>query len=299
MTKSVPASPRLSVVIPARNEEAAVARVVQDVRRSLELAFTGWELEILVVDDGSEDETAAAARNAGAAVIEGGSIGGYGAALKRGIHAASGTIVCMLDGDGTYAAEDLPALVRAVEDGADLAIGVRPFHSHAPTLLRRFAKRFLYGLASSFAGTRIKDLNSGMRCFRRRKITPLLRLFPNGFSFTSTLSVAAALEGWRIAWMPIRYEEREGSSHFRPVRDTARLLLAVLRAVTYFAPLRLFLPAAAGVGLVGIGFLAWDVFVLENLTDKTVLSLLTSLELGLLGLIADMIIRHDPHSDEP
>ncbi|RMF87489.1 MAG: glycosyltransferase family 2 protein, partial [Nitrospirae bacterium] len=122
-------------------------------------------------------------------------------------------------------------------------------------------------------------------------LVPLLPLLPNGFSLTTTLTVAGLLEGWRTEWLPVAYTPRHGRSRFRPVRDTLRLLLSLLRAVAYFAPLRLFLPAAAATGLAAAAFLAWDVAVERNLTDKTVLTVLTTLEILLLGFLADLVAR--------
>jgi glycosyltransferase involved in cell wall biosynthesis len=263
-----------------------VGQVVREVRAAL----SEQNVRVIVVDDGSTDATATEAAAAGAEVISGGRRG-YGAAIKRGLRAASTPVVVVLDADGTYAAEAVPALVAAVADGADQAVGARVLPDARVPLVRRPVKWLIGLLASLLAGASIPDLNSGMRAFRRECVLPLLRLFPDGFSFSTTLTMAALLEGWSIAWVPVPYRRRLGRSKFRPVRDTARLVLALLRAVVYFEPLRLFLPIAllllAGAGVT----MVWDIFVEVNLTDKTVLLTLSGLEIFVLGLLADLIVR--------
>ena len=276
----------VTVLIPAHNEAVSVGQVVREVRAAL----SEQNVRVIVVDDGSTDATATEATAAGAEVISGGRRG-YGAAIKRGLRAAATPVVVVLDADGTYAAEAVPALVAAVTDGADQAVGARVLPGARVPLVRRPAKWLIRLLASLLAGASIPDLNSGMRAFRRERVLPLLRLFPDGFSFTTTLTMAALLEGWSIAWVPVPYRRRSGRSKFRPVRDTARLVLALLRAVVYFEPLRLFLPIAllllAGAGVT----MVWDIFVEVNLTDKTVLLTLSGLEIFVLGLLADLIVR--------
>ena len=279
-------STSVTVLIPAHNEAASVGQVVCGVRA----AMADQNVCVIVIDDGSTDATATEAAAAGAEVISGGSRG-YGAAIKRGLRAATTSVVVLLDADGTYAAEAVPTVAAAVAGGADQAVGARVLPDASVPLVRRPAKWLIGFLASLLAGAPIPDLNSGMRAFRRERVLPLLRLFPDGFSFSTTLTMAALLEGWSVAWIPVPYRRRSGRSKFRPVRDTARLVLALLRAVVYFEPLRLFLPVALLL-LVGAGMtMFWDVFVEANLTDKTVILTLSGLEIFVLGLLADLIVR--------
>lgn len=280
-----PSAP-LTVVIPARNEAGSVGRVVREVRAAL----GDLGARVIVIDDGSTDATAQESVTAGAEVIAG-SRRGYGAAVKRGLLAAESSVVVLLDADGTYPAEALPGLVAAVRDGADHAVGSRVLPEARVPLLRRPAKWVIRMLASLLARAAIPDLNSGLRAFRRERVLPLLRLFPDGFSFTTTLTMAALLEGWETAWIPVPYRRRVGRSKFRPLRDTARLLLALLRAVVYFEPLRLFLPVALLLLAGAAVTMVWDVFVEVNLTDKTVLLTLSGIEIFVLGLLADLVVR--------
>lgn len=282
----------VSVVIAAQNEAESIGAVVSGVRESLS-ARPGAGGEIIVVSDGSLDETTAVARAAGAEVLENPESRGYGAALKRGIRRARCPFVVIIDGDGTYPTAVIPRMLDELERGADQVIGSRTTaHAHVP-LVRRPAKWLVRVLASAFTGQRIPDLNSGLRGLRRGTLESVIRLLPDGFSCTTTLTVAGLLSGWDVVWLPVDYHRRTGTSKFRPVRDTGRLLLSLLRAVVYFRPLRLFLPLAVGVGILGTAFGAYDVIVVNNLTDKTVLTCLTALQILVLGLLADLITKRN------
>jgi hypothetical protein len=158
-------------------------------------------------------------------------------------------------------------------------------------LIRRPAKRAVTWFASQLTRCAIPDLNSGMRCFDRQRVQRYLRMLPDGFSFSTSITVASLLDGWEVYWHPIGYRKRVGSSHFRAFRDTSCLLLSLLRAVMYCDPLKIFLPVAVAFGIAALGFGAWDVLWADNLTDKTVLFSISSLELFVLGLLADMIVK--------
>lgn len=281
----------MSVILPARNEAGAVGSVVRELRRSLDEALGPGKAEILVVDDRSQDETAAEAGAAGARVIALRPPGGYGAAIKTGILNSRGSLIGLMDADATYPAERLTELIAAVEAGADQAVGARRRGQVRVSWTRRPAKWLITRAASILSGREIQDLNSGMRVVRRDRLIPLLRLMPNGFSFSTTLTIFGLLDFWEIAWVPVEYRKRVGRSKFRAVRDTLRLLVSLVRAVVYLAPLRFFLPLAGVLGFVGTLFLLWDIFVERNLTDKTLLSLLAALQLAVLGLLADLIVR--------
>lgn len=283
--------PQLSVVIPAHNESKSVGSVVHEIREILGREAEIETLEILVVDDGSSDETSEVAREAGATVLRNERRRGYGACLKRGIRASDGRFVCCLDGDGTYPVQEIPAMVELMRDGVDQVIGARVGRDAAIPLTRRPAKWLVNQFASQLTRCDIPDLNSGLRCFDRQRALQYLRMFPDGFSFSSSMTVAALLDGWEVRFQPIGYNRRTGKSKFRAVSDTARLLLAVIRAVVYTDPLKLFLPIAVALGLAALGFGVYDVIWENNLTDKTVLFTIGSLELFVLGLLADMIVK--------
>lgn len=292
MTESSGAAPPLvTVVIPARNEATAVGAVVTEVRSALERDRRFASSAIVVVDDGSTDETGAAARAAGAGVLRNETARGYGAALKRGIRSTAGRYVCIVDADLTYPVSELPAMLALLDEGADQVVGVRTAQGALISPLRRFVKRMITAFAGSLARRPIADLNSGLRCFRRELIEPVLRLFPDGFSFTTTLTMASLLDGWEVRWHPIGYRARAGASKFRPVRDTLRLLVCLVRAVLYFDPLKLFLPVATGLGVSAVALGVWDVLWERNVTDKTVLLSLAAIVVLTFGLIGNLVVK--------
>jgi glycosyltransferase involved in cell wall biosynthesis len=281
-------APWVSVVIPARNEAGAVGEVVTQVAATLRSHPGGGEFEIIVVDDGSTDGTGELAQKAGARVVRVEVSRGYGAALKRGIRSAASPHVCVVDADQTYSLAEVPAMLRLLDEGADQVVGVRVGHVQP---LRRFVKRLITRFAGALARQPIADLNSGLRCFQRDLVRPTLGLFPDGFSFTTTLTMVGLLDGWEMRWFPVAYGARTGASKFKPVRDTLRLLACLVRAVVYFAPLRVFVPVAVGLGVPALAFAVWDVFWEHNLTDKTVLLTVSTLLALVLGLLADVAVK--------
>ncbi|HWV37048.1 MAG TPA: glycosyltransferase family 2 protein [Vulgatibacter sp.] len=233
----------ISVVIPARDEAASVARVIADVRSALREETT----EILVVDDGSTDGTGRLAAEAGAVVIrlEG---RGYGAAVKVGARAARHPYLALVDADGSYPVAFLPALLAAVRGGARQAIGARPAFGPAEPLARSVVKAG-YRLAVRWAGAlSVPDLNSGLRVLRRRDLLALAPVLPDRFSLTTTLTLALSAEGDQATFLPIPYRRRAGRSKWLPVRDTWLMGRTVWRGIGWLragrAPLAL--PAAEG-----------------------------------------------------
>ncbi len=282
--------PTVTVIIPARDEAATVGQVVRGVLEELtRLSISSYE--VLVIDDGSRDETAERARQERAKVLRGGSRGGYGAAIKRGLAQAQGQVVLLVDADGTYPLEGVGALLQGLADGADQVIAARPSLGASGFRLRQVVKAAIHWLAGLLAGVSVPDLNSGMRALPTGKLRELAPLLPDGFSLTTSLTMAGLLLGWDVRWVSLSYTPRGRGSKFRPIRDTLRLLVTLLRSLTYFAPLRLFVPVSALTAVVGLGFAFWDVLVEHNLGDKTVLAFLTALELFMLGLLADFLVR--------
>lgn len=282
---------KVAVIIPARDEERAVGDVVREVVETLSAHADFRPYQVLVVDDGSSDQTAAVAREAGATVLPMGVGSGYGAAVKRALRETQAEFCCLLDADGSYPASALPSLLAALAAGAEQAIGARVTPGAQVPRLRRPAKWVITKLAAALVGKPIPDLNSGMRAFRRSRVAPIVPLLPDGFSLTTTLTVASLLGGWSVAWVPIPYHRRLGRSKFKAVRDTSRLLLSLARSIVYFDPLRLFLPLTVGLGTCAVAFGVWDVFWEKNLTDKTVLTTLSALEVFMLGLLADLLVK--------
>jgi len=301
--------PWLTVIVPCYNEERAVAGELGRLRQVL--AGQG-PCEIVVVDDGSTDATAARLDEASAAerelAVAGGASGGavearastpvqvvrhaqnrgYGAALKTGLRHARGGWILIVDADGSYPLEAIPELVSALSE-ADMVVGARTKAEVVYPHSRRAAKWFLRFALHWFVGRRVEDMNSGMRIFRKDLALRYWKFFPDGFSFTTTLTLIALVNGFSVRYVPIEYRERVGKSKIRPVRDTLGFLQLIVRTGFYFEPLRVFLPVIGVVGAATVAALAWDVAVLGNLTDKTVILLLFTLNITLLALLADMV----------
>ncbi|MBM3985776.1 MAG: glycosyltransferase family 2 protein [Planctomycetes bacterium] len=283
-----------SIVIPAFNEADAIGPVLA--RLSAVMVGSGLSHEILVVDDGSTDGTGRAVqavldRLPHVRLLQHAANRGYGAALKTGIRAASADVVAITDADGTYPNERLPDLYQTlVTRRADMVVGARIGDNVHIPLVRRPAKAALGMLANYLSGTRIPDLNSGLRVFRKAPVVERFNLISNGFSFTTTVTLALLARSHPVVFVPIDYARRTGSSKIRPIRDTFNFLVLILRVSVYFEPLKVFLPTAGALAVGGLaygGLQAWE----GDLGEGPVLLLVAALQVLLVGLIADMISR--------
>lgn len=276
----------LSVVIPAYNEEAAVRHTVEDVRASLDPL--GIDYEIIVVDDGSRDNTRAEAIASGAIVDWNDENSGYGATLKRGVRRAKYEYVAILDADGTYPARYLPEMLALCRH-QDMVVGDRGAGMKNVPVIRRPAKFILNHLASFLADRKLNDLNSGLRVFRRSELMPFLPLLPQSFSFTTTITLCMSCNGKRMVYVPIEYGKRVGRSKIRPV-DFINFIILILRVITLFNPLRVFIPLGLVLFLLGVAKLVYDIFKM-NLSESAIFAFLAAIMIWSLGLIADMISR--------
>ena len=276
----------LSVVIPAYNEEGAVRATVQEVFDALDP--TGIEYEVIVIDDGSRDNTLAEAKASGAVVDANQVNSGYGATLKRGVKKARYEYVAIMDADGTYPARYLPGMLAMCRD-QDMVVGDRGAGMKNVPLVRRPAKWVLNNFASFLAERKLNDLNSGLRVFRKSELIPFLPLLPQNFSFTTTITLCMSSNGKRMVYTPIEYGKRVGKSKIRPI-DFLNFIILILRISTLFNPLRVFIPL--GLGLMGLGVLKliYDLTQM-NLSETAVFFFLASIMVWSLGLIADMISR--------
>ena len=270
-----------SIVVPAFNEGPSIRSLVAELRASGE-----WR-EIIVVDDGSSDETAAQASAAGAIVIRHPYNKGNGAAVKTGIRQAKGRFVLIIDADGQHRPADARRLTARLSE-YDLAVGARSGVSQA-TLFRRLGNWLLNSLASFLAGRDIPDLTSGFRAARRDCLLEFLHLLPNGFSTPTTTTLAFLRAGYSVCFEPIEARQRLGSSKIRLGPDGVRFFLILLKVITIFSPLRLFVPISVAAFLTGVGYALWTVATQSHVTNSSVLLILLSVVILLMGLISEQV----------
>jgi len=271
----------VSIVIPAFNEEPAIGPLVAALG-----AGAAWR-EIIVVDDGSSDATAARAREAGATVVRHPYNKGNGAAVKTGIRAATGEYVLVVDGDGQHRAADAARLVARLGE-YDLVIGARSSDTQA-THARLLGNAALNWLAGSLTGRAIPDLTSGFRGARRTHLREFLHLLPNGFSTPTTTTLAFIKAGYNVCFEPVEAAARVGSSKIRLARDGVRFLLIVLKIVTLFSPFRVFLPISLAAFAAGAGYAAWTVATQSHVTNSSVLLIMLAVIVFLVGLVSEQI----------
>lgn len=273
---------RLSIIIPAKNESGAIGDLIREIRG------LHSDAEIIVVNDGSDDDTGDEAERAGARVINHPVSLGNGAAVKAGARAAGGDTLVMMDGDGQHQPQDIASLVQKLDDGFDMVIGARDSGSHAG--IHRLAANGLYNVfASMISGHRIPDLTSGFRASNAEYFRKFLYLLPNGFSYPTTITMAFLRSGFPVAFVPIKALERQGKSHIRPIRDGLRFLAIIFKIATLYAPLKVFLPISGLFFLTGIGYYAYTFVTQGRFTNMSMLILSASVIIFLIGLISEQI----------
>ena len=276
----------VSVVVPAFNEEDAVAETLDEVHSHLKRS--GWNYEVIVVNDGSQDGTRGILESRrDVRVITHERNRGYGAALKTGCRFAKYPLIVIADADGTYPIDRIPDLV-ALAEKADMVVGARTGRDVRHPLPRWLLRQILVRFAEWVARCRIPDLNSGLRVFRKGTVERFLNILPDSFSFTTTITLAMLASGYIVHYEPIAYHPRVGRSKIR-AGDVVRFAQLILRTGVYFAPLRMFLPPAAVLFAGFLFTLLQDIFVREDLTERTLILLISSAQIGLFALLADMI----------
>jgi glycosyltransferase involved in cell wall biosynthesis len=278
---SEPLTTRTSIVIPAFNEATSL--------RSLVAALLGastWH-EVLVIDDGSTDATADEASAAGARVIRHPYNKGNGAAVKTGVREATGRFILIVDADGQHRPTDAARLVSHL-DAYDLVIGARSPRSHA-TLVRRLGNDLLNRVAGYLSERPVPDLTSGFRAARRECLLEFLHLLPNGFSTPTTTTMAFMKAGYSVRFEPVETARREGRSKIKLGPDGVRFFVILLKVITIFSPLRIFLPLSAALFLLGAAYAGWAIVTQSHVTNSSVLLILISIVIFLVGLVSEQI----------
>ncbi|MEW6234006.1 MAG: glycosyltransferase family 2 protein [Candidatus Omnitrophota bacterium] len=279
----------VSIVIPVYNEAESLPGFIEEL--SAFLRDYPRPFEAIFVDDGSSDDTPLILEKGPFPFLRREENLGYGAAIKTGIENTGYESIAIIDADGSYPPEEIAAVVERL-DGCAMAVGARTGDDVHIPWQRRPAKRLIGLFASWLVRRSIPDLNSGLRAFQRREVEKIVRLLPDGFSLTTTLTVAFLASGRRVYYHPIRYRKRSGRSKFRPFADTWNMILLILRTVVLIRPLNVFLPLSLFLAALAIAVLVVSKVFLDRFMDATFIVLMTSsIQMFVLGLIADLIVR--------
>lgn len=275
-------STSVSIILPAKNEAAALREFLPRLRAQLP------DAEVIVVDDGSTDETAQLAIDAGVRVLRSPYSMGNGAAIKRGAKAASGELLVFMDADGQHDPAEIPALLARLDEGYDMVVGARDRSGQA-NVGRSLANGMYNRIASWMTNFRVQDLTSGFRVVRARQFREFLHLLPNGFSYPTTITMAFLRSAYPVCYVPIHAARRVGKSHLRPLRDGVRFLLIIFKIATLYSPLKLFAPTALAFFLTGSGYYAYTYATTGRFTNMGTLMFTAAVIVFLIGLVAEQI----------
>ncbi len=276
----------ISVIIPAFNEESGIAAVLDELLQVSALQ----DCEIIVVDDGSTDRTMDILRNYQPRVtaLHHEQNKGYGAAIKTGVRYARGEFILITDADGTYPIDEIQKLLDE-GDGWDMIVGARTMQGVQIPMVRRPAKWFLNKLANYLTNRKIPDVNSGLRVIRKSVLEKYMRLLPDGFSLTTTITLALLTNGGQVKYVPIHYHKRNGQSKIRPVHDTLNFLQLIIRTVMYFAPLKVFLPSSVFFFSGSFILLGYRMVMGHGFSVTSSILFICGIQLLAIGMIADLI----------
>tara|TARA_B100000315_G_scaffold60545_1_gene54920 strand:- start:3876 stop:4766 length:891 start_codon:yes stop_codon:yes gene_type:complete len=278
-----------SVIIPAYNEEAGIASVIEGILSVMDRSNIDYEL--LVVNDGSTDRTAEIVRESGVGLIQHSSNRGYGAALKTGISRANYKAILITDADGTYPNERILDLIRVYKEGNfDMVIGARTGDNVSVPIIRKPAKWIIGKLANYLTRMKIPDLNSGLRVIRKEVLEKFMQILPDGFSFTTTITLALLTNAYSVKYVQVDYYMRKGTSKIKPIRDTFNFIVLIIRTVLYFNPLSVFVPLSLFLVVLAIVVLLGGWFFLGVLLDESFgIIIMTAVVVMSIGMLADLI----------
>jgi glycosyltransferase involved in cell wall biosynthesis len=275
-------SSRVSIVIPAKNEADALESLLP----SLKVAYPAYE--IIVVNDGSSDNTSQICADSGVVEVLHIYSKGNGAAVKAGARKATGDVIVFMDGDGQHDPADISRLLEALDEGHDMVVGARGQGSQA-SIGRGLANGFYNRLASFMTGHKVLDLTSGFRVVRTEKFREFLYLLPNGFSYPTTSTMAFFRAGYSVSYVPIHASERIGKSHIKPFKDGLRFLMIIFKIGTLYSPLKLFVPIALIMFSLASIWYGYTYSTLGKFTNMSALLYTGSVMVFLMGLISEQI----------
>jgi glycosyltransferase involved in cell wall biosynthesis len=274
--------PDISIILPAKNESAGLLELLPALRRKYPAA------EIIVINDGSTDDTGSICAAHDVVTITHPYSMGNGASIKSGARAAKGSTLVFMDADGQHDPDDVARLLAQIEKGYDMVVGARHRSTQA-TMGRSIANSFYNLLASWMVGKKIEDLTSGLRAANAEKFRPFLYLLPNGFSYPTTITMSFFRAGYTVGYIPIEAGKRTGSSHINLVRDGVRFLLIIFRIGTLYSPLKIFFPISISFFITGLFYYAYTFFTVDRFTNMSALLLSTSVLIFLIGLVSEQI----------
>jgi len=274
---------QFSLIIPSRNEADSLRTLLPALSR-----YVPQDTEIIVVNDGSTDDTPAICASYGVKVVSHPYSMGNGAAVKSGARAAKGEVLIFMDADGQHRPEDIPKLLEKMAQGYDMVVGARVGNSHAGAH-RAVANDLFSRFASWMVWQKVEDLTSGFRAVKAAKFRKFLYLLPNGFSYPTTITMSFFRAGFSVAYVPIHTPRRIGKSHIHPLRDGVRFLLIIIKIGTLFSPLRLFLPVSAAFFFTGLGYYLNTFLSSGRFTNMSALLFISAILTFLIGIVSEQI----------
>jgi len=287
-------SVKVTIIIPAYNEETGIKKTLNKIMENI----NNDSYEIIVVDDYSKDKTAEIVSSFDSVnLLQHTANKGYGAALKTGINNANSNIICITDADSTYPNEKIDSLLnQLIENDLDMVVGARTGKNVKISMLRKPAKWAIGKLANWVTGQPIPDINSGLRVFKKSSFMPFQYIVPDGFSFTTTITLGMLSGRYKVKFTPIDYFQRLGKSKIRPIRDTLNFIKLILRIGLYFTPIKIFMPISISLFLIAIGWGIFTKFVLGELADVTSLIIaMTGFQIAFLAFLAELINHRLPN----
>lgn len=273
---------KISLIVPARNEAEGLRHLLPELVAALPSA------EIIIVDDGSNDNTLDVCAEFSVRVIHHPYPKGNGASIKSGARAAKGDVLIFMDADGQHKPADIPAILNKFEEGYDMVVGARTPGSQA-SAQRAVANDFFSRFATWMVGQKVEDLTSGFRVVDAKKFRKFLYLLPNGFSYPTTITMSFFRSGYNVAYVPIHTPKRIGISHLRPLHDGVRFLLIIIKVGTLYSPQKLFLPISAGFFSLGFSYYLYTYLTIGRFTNMSALMFISSIITFLIGIVSEQV----------